>query len=75
MGPRRTASGFSNPSTGASGTRSRTRSAASAARSALRDPITTGTPSRASLSAKPKPSAPVPPTIGTGEGASTSWRE
>jgi hypothetical protein len=72
IGPRAAAAAFSRPSTAASGTRSRTRPAASSARSALRDPIATGTPARASRSASPNPSAPVPPTIGTGEGASTA---
>ena len=65
IGPRRAASGFSSPSTDPSGTCSRTRPAASSARPASRDPITTGTPAAHSRSAMPKPRAPVPPMIGT----------
>src|SRR5439155_9911527 len=67
ISPRCAASSLVRPLTDASGTRSRSFRADSSARSAARDPITTGTPSRARRRAKPKPSAPVPPTIGTGE--------
>ena len=66
IGPRVTASVFSSPSTCAPGTRSRSFSAASAAASGRREPITTGTSAFASRSARPKPSAPVAPTIGHG---------
>src|SRR3954452_5746368 len=72
IGPRPAASGFSSPSTSASGTRSRTRPAASSARPRSREPITTGVPAWASRSARPKPSAPVPPMMGP---ASTGRRD
>ena len=60
------ASGFSTPSNVPPGTRCAALAAASAARSAAREPMTTGVPSRPSLTARPKPSAPVPPMIVTG---------
>ena len=44
--------------------RAQLRSAASSARSAEREPIAIGAPARAQRSARPAPSAPVPPTIG-----------
>src|SRR5829696_7048848 len=68
MSPRATAWAFSSPSTSPSGTRSRALAAASSADSRRREPMTTGTPAPASRTASPKPSAPVPPTMGTGEG-------
>ena len=54
------------PSTSAPGTASRSFAAASSARSAEREPITTGLPASAQRSARPAPRAPVPPTIGIG---------
>ena len=65
-GPFCAASAFSRPSTSASGTASFIFAAASAARSALREPITTAWPARAHRSARPKPRAPVPPMMGIG---------
>src|SRR5213082_3060653 len=44
----------------------RARSAVSAARPGSREPIATGTPARASLVARPKPSAPEAPITATG---------
>ncbi len=66
-----TASAFCRPVNEPSGTRSRACSAASCARPASRDPIVIGNPARPSLTANPKPSAPVPPTMQTGAVNST----
>src|SRR3954447_19537782 len=65
IGPRLAASAFTAPSIWPSGTWSRALRTASSADSCLREPITTGTPALAQRSASPKPSAPVPPMIGT----------
>ena len=51
------------PSKLAPGTRSAARPAASAARAASREPMTTGTPARPRRTARPKPRAPVPPMM------------
>src|SRR5207245_1653691 len=58
---RATASGSPWPRTEAPGTAVRTVSAAAAARSATREPITTGAPAAAKRSARPSPWRPVPP--------------
>ena len=68
IGPRRAASSLTSPSASALGAASSSRSTAWVARSALRDPITTGWPDAARRSASPQPSAPVPPMIGMGSG-------
>src|SRR5215212_9115943 len=65
IGPRVAASALTAPSIWPSGTLSRALRTASSADSCLREPITTGTPALAQRSASPKPSAPVPPMIGT----------
>src|SRR5207342_365146 len=52
--------------TSAPGTAARTLVAASSARSAEREPSTTGAPAWAQRVARPAPRAPVPPTIGIG---------
>src|SRR3954470_3725048 len=65
IGPRVAASALTAPSIWPSGTLSRALRADSSADSCLREPITTGTPALAQRRASPKPSAPVPPMIGT----------
>src|SRR5947209_10463265 len=67
-GPCVTAAAFSRPVHGPVGTSLPARAAASSARRAPREPITIGTPSWPSRSAKPKPNAPVAPTMHTGSG-------
>ncbi len=66
ISPRWAASSFSSPVTSAPGTAARIFAAASSARSAEREPSTTGTPAWAQRAASPAPRAPVPPTIGIG---------
>src|SRR4029077_19156465 len=66
------ASPFSSPVTLAPCTAARTLAAASSARSAAREPSTTGTPAWAQRVASPAPSAPVPPMIGIGSPSATS---
>ena len=51
------------PSTSAAGSASRIRPAAACAFATSRDPMRTGAPARAKRSARPKPSAPVPPMM------------
>src|SRR5262249_38459370 len=63
---------------GPRGRAARAGSKGSAARAGSREPITTGTPARPSLSRSPKPSAPEAPRIATGsvaEGATRSLAE
>ena len=58
-----TASAFAAPVMGSPSRPSSSPDAASAARPASRDPMTTSCPAIASRSASPRPSGPVPPTI------------
>src|SRR5919106_3237890 len=60
-----TAWGFSAPATSPPPAARPARSAASTARSASREPITTSTPASARRTASAKPRSPVPPTIAT----------
>src|SRR5271166_598695 len=59
---------LSRPSKLPPGTWPRARSAVSRARAGSREPITIGVPARASLSARPYPSAPEAPITATGSG-------
>ena len=75
IGAAAAASAFSRPLNAPSGTaRARARGRLLGARSASREPITTGTPARASRRARPKPSAPEAPMIATGSEASDARR-
>src|SRR5205807_6159906 len=67
MSASRTADAFSSPVHEVTAGSALARAAASSARPWSREPITIGTPADPSLTARPNPSAPVPPTMHTVE--------